>query len=54
MDLHIKNPVGLQKELIASVSNLGDIVIDPSRDSFSVMESCKLCERNFLGCDING
>ncbi len=49
-----KKPVELQKELIASVSNSGDIVIDPASGSFSVMESCKLCGRNFLGCDING
>ena len=49
-----KKPVELQRELIASVSNLGDVVIDPASGSFSVMESCKLCGRNFLGCDING
>ncbi len=49
-----KKPVQLQKALIASVSNLGDVVIDPASGSFSVMESCKLCGRNFLGCDING
>ena len=49
-----KKPVQLQKELIASVSDLGDVVIDPASGSFSVMEACRLCERNFLGCDING
>ena len=49
-----KKPVELQRELIASVSNLGNVVIDPASGSFSVMESCKLCGRNFLGCDING
>ncbi len=49
-----KKPVELQKKLIASVSNVGDVVIDPASGSFSVMESCKLCGRNFLGCDING
>ena len=49
-----KKPIGLQGELIASVSNDGDVVIDPASGSFSVMESCKLHGRNFLGCDING
>ena len=49
-----KKPVRLQGELIASVSNSGDVVIDPASGSFSVMESCKLQGRNFLGCDING
>ena len=49
-----KKPVRLQGELIAAVSNAGDIVIDPAAGSFSVMEACKLRGRNFLGCDLNG
>lgn len=49
-----KKPVDLQGELISSVSNEGDIIIDPAAGSFSVMESCKLRKRNFLGCDVNG
>ena len=47
-----KKPVDLQGELIAAVSNDGDIVIDPAAGSFSVLEACKLRRRNFLGCDI--
>lgn len=49
-----KKPVDLQGELIAAVSNEGDIVVDPAAGSFSVMEACKMRGRNFLGCDING
>ena len=49
-----KKPLDLQGELIAAVSNAGDIVIDPAAGSFSVMEACKLRGRNFLGCDLNG
>ena len=49
-----KKPMGLQGELIAAVSNAGDIVIDPAAGSFSVMDACKLRGRNFLGCDLNG
>ena len=49
-----RKPVKLQGQLIETVSNEGDIVIDPASGSFSVMESCKLHGRNFLGCDING
>ena len=49
-----KKPTALQGELIEAVSNDGDIVIDPAAGSFSVMESCKMRGRNFLGCDING
>ena len=49
-----KKPVELQGELISAVSNDSDIVIDPAAGSFSVMESCKIKNRNFLGCDING
>lgn len=49
-----RKPVKLQGELIAAVSNVGDIVIDPAAGSFSVMEACLLRNRNFLGCDLNG
>ena len=49
-----KKLLDLQGELIATVSNTGDIVIDPAAGSFSVMEACKLRGRNFLGCDLNG
>lgn len=47
-------PVGLQGELIAAVSDAGDLVIDPAAGSFSVLEACQLRGRNFLGCDRNG
>jgi len=49
-----RKPIQLQKELIRAVSNEGDIVIDPAAGSFSVMEACEICNRNFLGCDLNG
>ena len=49
-----KKPVGLQGELLAAVSNDGDIVIDPAAGSFSVLEACEQQGRNFLGCDIRG
>lgn len=49
-----RKPIKLQGELIAAVSNEGDVVIDPAAGSFSVMEACKLRGRNFLGCDLNG
>ena len=47
-------PVGLQAELIAAVSDAGDVVIDPAAGSFSVLEACRKQGRRFLGCDING
>lgn len=49
-----KKPIRLQEELITAVSNEGDVVVDPAAGSFSVMEACKLRNRKFLGCDING
>lgn len=49
-----RKPVELQGELIAAVSNGGDVVMDPAAGSFSVQEACKLRGRNFLGCDLNG
>ena len=47
-------PVGLQGALIAAASNAGDVVIDPSPGRFPVMEACRSCDRNFLGCDARG
>jgi site-specific DNA-methyltransferase (adenine-specific) len=47
-------PVDMQSVLINSISNVGDLIIDPASGSFSIMESCKLTGRNFLGCDIRG
>jgi site-specific DNA-methyltransferase (adenine-specific) len=52
-DPHCK-PVDLQSALITCVSNEGDLIVDPAAGSFSIMESCKLTGRNFLGCDIRG
>ena len=49
-----KKPIKLQGELIAAVSNEGDIVIDPAAGDFTVLEAAKLRCRNFLGCDLNG
>lgn len=49
-----KKPIDMQGELIAAVSNEGDVVIDPAAGSFSVMEACRIRNRNFLGCDVNG
>jgi len=47
-------PVGLQGKLIGALTNPGDTVIDPAAGSFSVLEACKLTNRDFLGCDIAG
>ncbi|MBF0607587.1 MAG: site-specific DNA-methyltransferase [Magnetococcales bacterium] len=52
-DPHCK-PIDLQSALIEAVTNDGDLVIDPAAGSFSIMESCKLTGRSFLGCDIRG
>ncbi len=49
-----RKPENLQGELIAAVSNEGDIIIDPAAGSFSVMESAQARRRRFLGCDLNG
>lgn len=49
-----RKPVGLQAALIEAVSNPGDVIVDPAAGSFSVLDACKLTDRRFLGCDING
>ncbi len=45
-------PINLQGELIAAVTQAGDIVVDPAAGSFSVMEAARQRGRNFLGGDI--
>lgn len=47
-----RKPINLQSELIAAVTQAGDIVVDPAAGSFSVMESAHLRGRNFLGGDL--
>ena len=45
-------PIDLQCELIKSVTNKKDIVVDPASGGYSVFEACKLTGRTFLGGDI--
>ena len=45
-------PVLLQKALIEATTDIGDYVLDPAAGGYSVLEACKLCERNFIGGDI--
>jgi site-specific DNA-methyltransferase (adenine-specific) len=40
--------------LIESVSNKGDVIVDPAAGGYSVSEAYLLSNRNFLGCDIEG
>lgn len=47
-----QKPLTLQAELIAAVTNEGDIILDPAAGSFSTMESALSKNRIFLGCDI--
>ena len=49
-----RKPVKLQSELIAAVSDAGDMVIDPAAGSSSVLDACRMQKRKFLGCDLNG
>ena len=39
--------------MIESVSVASDIILDPCAGGFSVLEACKLANRDFLGCDLN-
>lgn len=49
-----KKPLDLQGELLAAVSNEGDIILDPAAGDFTVMAAAKMRRRHFLGCDLNG
>jgi site-specific DNA-methyltransferase (adenine-specific) len=48
-----KKPIELTTRLINSVTELGDIILDPCAGSFSTFDACKLSGRQFIGCDIN-
>jgi site-specific DNA-methyltransferase (adenine-specific) len=45
-------PVNLQARLIEALTNTREIVIDPAAGSYSVLDACRLTNRQFLGCDI--
>lgn len=45
-------PVILQAALIEAVTDPGDVVLDPSAGSYSVMEAANWVGRNFIGCDV--
>ena len=45
-------PVNLQKDLIEAVTNQNDVVLDPAAGGFSVLKSCELSKRNFLGTNL--
>ena len=47
-------PVDLQQTLIETVSEKGDIVLDPWAGYFSVFTACQGCARQFIGAAING
>ena len=49
-----RKPIELQGNLLAAVSNEGDIVLDPAAGNFTVMAAAHMHNRNFLGCDLNG
>lgn len=46
-------PKGLQKQLILSCTQEGDIVLDPAAGSFSVLECCQELGRNFIGTNLS-
>lgn len=45
-------PLLLQARLIEATTEKDDLVVDAAAGSFSVLKSCELTGRNFLGCDL--
>lgn len=45
-------PIELQRRLIAATTRKGDIVCDPAAGGYSVLDACRLADRDFIGCDI--
>jgi site-specific DNA-methyltransferase (adenine-specific) len=48
---HVK-PLGLVRRIIAAVTQVGDLVVDPAAGSFGVMRAAIELGRNFIGCDL--
>lgn len=48
-----EKPVALMKILIESSSNKGDIVLDPFMGCGSTIQAARLCERNYIGIEID-
>lgn len=46
-------PINLQSRLIGALTNSEDVVVDPAAGSYSVLEACRITNRQFLGCDIS-
>ena len=51
-DFPHRKPDGLQRRLILSMTEEGDLVVDPCAGSFGVLDACKEIKRDFLGCDV--
>jgi site-specific DNA-methyltransferase (adenine-specific) len=47
-----KKPVGLTAELILAVTEPGDLILDPTAGSYTVMSAALGCHRHFCGCDL--
>lgn len=45
-------PIELQRRLIEATSNEHDYILDPAAGGYSVFSACKLCNREFIGGDI--
>lgn len=45
-------PIQLQAELIKATTNEGDYVLDCAAGGYSVLEACRLTNRNFIGGDL--
>jgi len=48
-----RKPKGLIERLMLSVTDEGDLVLDPCAGSFGVLDVCLENGRNFIGCDLN-
>lgn len=49
-----RKPIDLQGQLLAAVTNEGDLVLDPCAGDFTVLSACQRQGRHFIGCDLNG
>ncbi len=45
-------PFELQKKLLTAVTEPGDYVVDPTAGGYTLLDVCKSCGLNYIGCDL--
>ena len=48
-----QKPIELMNRIVECCSNNGDLILDPFMGSASTAISCKILNRNYIGCELD-